>query len=54
MKNWRRLYLGEIKEAKYERIAVDDLILQQKHLNKTQMMQLRATFQGLKLSLKNS
>ena len=40
------MYAGEIKEAKYEKVGLDEVIEQQKHLNLSQKMQLRAVFKG--------
>ena len=40
------MYANEIKEAKYEKVSVNDVLDQQRHLNSSQKMQLRAIFQG--------
>jgi hypothetical protein len=40
------MYASEIKAAKYEKVDVDEVIEQQKHLNSSQKMQLRAVFKG--------
>jgi hypothetical protein len=41
-----KMYAGEIKEAKYEKVGLDEVLEQQKHLNSSQKMQLRAVFTG--------
>jgi hypothetical protein len=41
-----KMYANEIKEAKYEKVSVDDVMEQQKHLNSSQKMQLRSVFKG--------
>ena len=40
------MYAGEIKEAQYTKVSIDDVISQQEHLNSSQKMQLRAVFKG--------